>query len=185
MGRVLILGVGNRLIGDEGFGSYFADALSRFDLPPGVRAFDGGTGGMALLHEAEGEDLVVIVDAVSERYGPPGSVVRLSVDKAAFSPEEVAEVMGEIDLHQFGPEMLVALGSVMGVFSGDVCVIGVVPSRLDLGMGLSPEVERAALGVLEKLREVLRERGIELGVDPDDFLAALRESYGIPKFGGT
>jgi len=73
---VLILGIGNILMGDEGIGVYVVRHLEEQPLPAGVECLDGGTGSLQLLEPMQGADRVVLVDATLDD-NPPGSVRRL------------------------------------------------------------------------------------------------------------
>jgi hydrogenase maturation protease len=74
---VLLLGIGNVLMGDEGVGVFVARRLAeRTDLPPEVTCVDGGTGGLALLDAVQGSDTVILVDATADG-APVGTVRRL------------------------------------------------------------------------------------------------------------
>ena len=87
MGRVVVLGVGNLLLSDEGVGVRCVERLQRAaDLPPEVALIDGGTSTHELLDDLEGLDLLVILDA-AKTGGPPGRVVRYEGDQipTAFS----------------------------------------------------------------------------------------------------
>jgi hydrogenase maturation protease len=83
-GGILVLGVGNVLLGDEGAGVHIARELARRPLPPGVDVVDGGTIGFGLATLLPGRRAVILVDAIDppEPETPPGSVFR-------FSPGEV------------------------------------------------------------------------------------------------
>lgn len=87
--NVLVLGVGNILLSDEGIGVRVVEALQqRYRVPEGVEMVDGGTCGMDLLDLIAGRDHLILVDAVATG-GPPGTVVRLEGDEipALFRPD--------------------------------------------------------------------------------------------------
>jgi hydrogenase maturation protease len=79
---ILILGVGNLLLGDEGVGIHAVRQLQSMPLPPEVEVIDGGTGGFELLAHCRGKKKVIIIDAV-KADAKPGTVLR-------FTPEEAA-----------------------------------------------------------------------------------------------
>jgi hydrogenase maturation protease len=80
---ILILGIGNLLLGDEGVGIHVVRQLQRMPLPPEVEVIDGGTGGFELLAHCRGREKVIIVDAI-DITAQPGAVFR-------FAPEELPE----------------------------------------------------------------------------------------------
>ena len=63
---VLILGIGNILMGDEGIGSHVAQYISRLRLPEGIKCLDGGTGGFHLLGELQSAAKVILIDATAD-----------------------------------------------------------------------------------------------------------------------
>lgn len=70
--RILVLGVGNYLMGDEGIGVHLAESLQH-DIIPGVDVVDGGTGGFHLLGHFEGYDTIILADATMDN-NPPGTI---------------------------------------------------------------------------------------------------------------
>jgi hydrogenase maturation protease len=140
--RVVVLGVGNLLMTDEGAGVRCVERLAAASaLPAGVVAIDGGTSSHELLGDLEDLDLLVIVDAVATG-GAPGSLVRLAGDQipSAFS--------NKLSPHQLGINDLLATLRLVGRAPRRVVLFGVTPARIELGMELSAEVE-AALPALE------------------------------------
>ena len=71
--KILVLGIGNYLMGDEGVGVHFAQFLEKEALPPGVDVLDGGTGGFHLTHFFEEYPIVILVDATLDD-NPPGTI---------------------------------------------------------------------------------------------------------------
>lgn len=67
-GDVLVLGIGNFLMGDEGVGVHVVHALMKEDLPPGVDVLDGGTGGYQLLGQIQNYRRVIMIDASLDEY---------------------------------------------------------------------------------------------------------------------
>jgi hydrogenase maturation protease len=135
--RVVVLGVGNLIMGDEGVGVRCVQRLeAERALAPEVTTIDGGTSTHELLGELENVDLLVIVDAVATG-GAPGSLVRLEGDRipAAFS--------NKLSPHQHGINDLLATLALLGRSPKRVVLHGVTPARIELGMELSPEVEAA------------------------------------------
>lgn len=136
-GRVVVLGVGNVILGDEGLGVRCVERLAAVGaLPPGVVVIDGGTSSHELLGEIEDAELLVIVDAVAGA-GPPGEIVRIDGDRlaAAFSQR--------LSPHQHGIRDLLATLALLGRAPARIVVLGMAPARIDLGLELSPEIEAA------------------------------------------
>ena len=74
--HVVILGVGNLLLSDEGVGVHVANKLMEMDLPAGVEVIEGGTDGFRLMNVVTEADRLIVVDAV-KGGSPPGSIYRL------------------------------------------------------------------------------------------------------------
>ncbi|MFG1422135.1 HyaD/HybD family hydrogenase maturation endopeptidase [Roseixanthobacter liquoris] len=151
--RILVLGIGNILWADEGFGVRVVEAIDRdFVMPDAVTLLDGGTQGLYLLPHLEDADIVVIVDAVD--YGlPPGTLHLLSDD-------EVPAVLGarKVSLHQTGFQEVLALLQLRGCAPRVLRLVGVQPHTLDdYGGGLTEvvaaQVAPAAAHVVSLLRD--------------------------------
>jgi hydrogenase maturation protease len=135
-GRVLVAGVGNIFLGDDGFGPEAARRLAGRPLPAGVRVVDYGIRGMHLAYDLlDGYDALVIVDAVS-RGGEPGDVVVLEVGE-----EDLGS--GDFDAHGMEPTaMLASLGSLGGSLPRTY-VVGCEPADVGEGIGLTEPVAAA------------------------------------------
>ena len=135
-GRVLVAGVGNLFLGDDGFGPEVARRLAGRPLPAGVRVVDYGIRGMHLAYDLlDGYDELVILDA-APRGGRPGDVVVLEVGAGDFGA-------GDFDGHGMEPTaVLSSLGSLGGRLPRTY-VIGCEPADIDEGIGLSPSVAAA------------------------------------------
>ena len=112
--EVLILGLGNLLLSDEGVGVHAAQLLLRMDLPSDVEVVDGGTGGFELIEHVRGKSKVVIIDCLRGDISP-GSIVRLGLDDlllrlpAPFSVHEggVLELLSKIKTLSPMPEVVI------------------------------------------------------------------------------
>ena len=128
---VLILGVGNLLLSDEGAGPHVIRRLQeRYVLPPAVQIVDGGTFGMDLLYYLEGCATLLIVDAV-ETGKPAGTLIRLEGEAVP------AFLSVKISPHQVGvPDMLFA-AKLKGIEPPDIVLWGVQPESFEIGLDLS------------------------------------------------
>ena len=134
MSRVVVLGVGNLIMGDEGVGVRCVQALEAAQsLPPHVRLIDGGTSTHALIEEVEDLDLLLIVDAIDTGQ-PPGTIVYLTDGEvpAAFS--------NRLSPHQHGINDMLAELRLLDRAPRRVALLGVTPARVELGLDLSPAV---------------------------------------------
>jgi hydrogenase maturation protease len=135
-GRVLVAGVGNLFLSDDGFGPEVARRLAGRSLPAGVKVVDYGIRGMHLAYDLlDGYDALVVVDA-APRGGRAGDVVVLEVGEDDLGT-------GDFDGHGMEPTaVLSSLGSLGGRLPRTY-VVGCEPADLDEGIGLSPRVEAA------------------------------------------
>ncbi len=173
--RILILGIGNRLLTDDGVGSCFAEALSTFDLPEWIEVVDGGLGGLNLIDYMEGKEILILVDALDPQDGDPGQVKLFKVNPGAVDPSEAVRMLVEAGSHGVVPELLVAAADAMGYLPGESYVLGIVPCLIDLGDGITAPAARGCLKALHILRKTLSERGFQLPIDDHRFKERLRE----------
>jgi hydrogenase maturation protease len=158
--QILVAGVGNAWLQDDGFGPVVVQRLESRELPSGVTVMDFGSGGLDLAYEImRGYDALVLVD-VSRQGGEPGTLYVLEPDPAAYArPIEDGEM---ISPHGMDPQTVLRFVNAVGGFSGKVVVVACEPGPIeDLSVGLSPEVE----GVLERALEVVLEQVTELQSD--------------------
>jgi hydrogenase maturation protease len=147
-GTVLVAGIGNIFLSDDGFGPEVARRLAGRTLPDAVKVVDYGIRGMHLAYDLlDGYAGLVIVDAVP-RGGEPGDVVVVQV-----GPEDLGD--GEFDAHGMAPvAVLGSLASMGGEFP-PTYVVGCEPADLDEGMGLTPAVEAAVETAIDAVLGVL------------------------------
>ena len=160
--KIVVLGLGNILLRDEGVGVRVIEALAgRYAMPAGVEVVDGGTAGMDLLDTLAGCDHLLICDAV--RTGaPPASVVRLA------DAEVPALFQTRYSPHQLGLADVLATLALTGEAPATLTLVGVVPADLELGIALSPDVADAVDRAVECLADELR----GLGFFPERRLSA-------------
>lgn len=134
--RTLVLGIGNILWADEGFGVRAADALHRhYAFDPSVTIMDGGTQGIYLLQHVESADNLVIFDAID--YGlEPGTLKLIEGDA-------VPRYLGakKVSLHQTGFQEVLAMADMLGRSPERILLVGVQPVGIeDFGGSLHPRV---------------------------------------------
>ena len=138
--KILIIGVGNTILQDEGVGMHAARALEREKLPPGVLVIEAETSIMDFLPQIQAAEKIIIIDAL--RTGaPPGTIYRLT-------PEDLP-VDAALSLHAMGPLQVIQLAKQAGDFRAEVIIIGVEPKEMDLGMELTPEVKAQLPKIVE------------------------------------
>ena len=143
--RVLVVGVGNVLNGDDGFGVEVARKLAARPLPAGVRVTETGIGGIHLVHELmEGYDALVVVDAV-DRGRPPGTVMVIEAEVLDVSEMETTTRHDLLaDMHLATPERALMVARAVGVLPERTVIIGCQPRQIEtLDVGLTHEVATA------------------------------------------
>ena len=156
--RIVVLGVGNLLWADEGFGVRCVEALAEgWELPPDVEIMDGGTLGLALVPELLDATHVLLFDAVAHQ-GEPGSLV-------VARDEEVPALMGgnKMSLHQVGMNDILASLELLGHKPERFTVVGIRPVQLaDYGGSLTAPVQAQLPAALDLGIEELRRWGVEV-----------------------
>ena len=142
-GKIVILGIGNPLKGDDGAGVRVVEALHRLPFPPVVECLDGGTGGPTLMVHFEGAAALIVVDCAN--LGEPPGAVR------AFSLDEAADDQGQprFSLHEAGLLPMLTLARQAGTPPPVVRIVAVQSHRFDLGDELSPAVGAAVPRAVE------------------------------------
>ena len=145
----LVLGIGNVLWADEGFGVRAVEAFhDAFEVPAGVSVVEGGTQGLYLLEHGCGTRHALGFDAID--FGLPDGTLKVLRDA-----EVPVWADTKVSLHQASFQELLAVAQLRGRFPRRITVIGVQPAVLeDFGGSLSPEVkarlpEAVALAVTE------------------------------------
>ena len=159
--RILVAGIGNIFLGDDGFGVEVARRLASEPLPENVRVVDFGIRGfdltMALLDDV---DLVILVDT-APRGGSPGTLYLIEPDpEAAHEPVGGCEML---DPHSLDPVKVLRLVKTMGGQPGRVLVVGCEPGNIvslddwDVTPGLSNAVESAVAEATELIGSLIKE----------------------------
>lgn len=152
--RVLVAGIGNVFLGDDGFGVAVAERLAARELPAGVDVGDYGTSGMHLAYDMlGGYDTTVLVDA-APRGEPPGTVSLIE-----WQPGRETLARTPIDAHGMQPDAVLALLAELGGRPGRVLVVGCEPAEVADRMGLSAAVEAAVPRAVDLLTDLLTRAG--------------------------
>lgn len=156
--RVLVMGIGNVLMKDEGVGCRIIELLhERYEFPENVEVTDSGTMGMMIMNLFRDRDFVLVIDAVDGTGHPPGTVIRLA-------PEDIAPNQVMHSLHDTRFVDVLEASELVGVKPEAYC-IGVQiedMNPVDLTIGLSDSLEAALDTAIDCVLTVLGERGIEV-----------------------
>ncbi len=170
--KILILGVGNLLLSDEGLGVHALRALERtYDFPPQVTLLKGGTGALSLLPEIQGSDMVFILDALLLNE-PPGTV-------AHFSYQSLPPTYQRKDTAH-GIDILDVLSAAS--FQGNlppVTILGIQAADITTpSLELTPAVAAALETLLNMLLAELKKIGITVTPKPELKNSAPDEAQG-------
>ena len=170
-GRILVAGIGNVFLCDDGFGVEVSHLLARRALPVGVRVEDYGVRGIHLAYDLlDGYDALVLVDAVPMGE-PPGTLAVIEPEPAigratvSSSNADGGSVVA-VDAHAMSPDIVLATLTRLGGSVDRIVIVGCQPGNLDEGMGLSPAVQAAVTAAVDLCLEVIAdiaqpaERGI-------------------------
>jgi hydrogenase maturation protease len=139
---VLVLGIGNILLHDEGIGVYAVEQMQKGGVPDYVELLDGGTAGADLLDHICDRQKVIVVDAVDSDI-EPGTILR-------FTSGDLASNAGQsISLHEFGIADTLAMARQLNCAPHEVIVIGIKPKDISPGLGLSDEVAGVVPRIIE------------------------------------
>ena len=171
--RVLILGLGNILLKDEGVGVHVAKCLQKEDLPDNVEVIDGGTAGLDVLLSQEPPYRLLVIDAI--KAGKKAGTVyktRLNV----WHPQAqlgdglrtaIAETFGfdaatppgqsKISLHQVGLLDALRAAEMTNCMPEEITIIGVEPAEVSLGLELTEPVEQSVPRVVKQVLEEVQD----------------------------
>jgi len=154
--KIGVMGVGNVLLRDEGFGVKLLYLLkAKYDFPKNVILIDGGTAGIFLSPEIDYLDRLLIVDVVKAK-GNPGEI-KLYEKEDFF----IDRLPLKLSPHQLGLQEVLLLNEIKGTCPEEVKLIGIIPKSIETGTGLTPELEAKLPEVEEKVLEILKEWGVE------------------------
>jgi hydrogenase maturation protease len=150
--KTLIVGFGNMLLSDDGFGVEVIKRLACSELPPGVETMEVGIGGVHfMLRLMEGFDAAIVVDAV--RGGqPPGTLYVFTPGAADIG----ARGGQSLDPHFTEPARAMQLAKALGFLPDKVTVVGCEPESCQLGISLSVAVDAVVDRAVKKIRELVR-----------------------------
>jgi len=152
--KILVLGLGNILLQDEGLGVRAVERLvAGFHLPPEVEVLDGGVMGLDLLSWLEDVGALLIVDAVRSGW-PPGTLVRLDGDDLPTA------LPLKMSMHQVGLQELLAVSALQGKTPLRVVICGLEPAVVDWGLELSPNIAPRIDNLVESVVQELRDWGV-------------------------
>lgn len=155
--KILILGLGNILLHDEGLGVKALEYLSaNYQFPPGVELLDGGTAGLPLINFLEGLDLLIVLDAVKAE-AEAGAIFR-------FSPQDLdTQVMYKASLHQVHFLEVLKVAEALEKKLPTIIILAMQPQNIEgWGQELSPVIEDRLPHLAALAVEELEKSGVEV-----------------------
>ena len=153
---IVVLGVGNILLTDEGLGVHVVEDLkANYTFTPQISLIDGGTMGMELLTYMRGMKKILLIDAVNGGEAP-GTIYE-------FPHRELEQYFTDhISVHEVGMQDILRIRAIQENPLEDAIVIGVEPESLDVGFEPSAPVQKALPEVKERVLRGLREWGVQV-----------------------
>lgn len=152
---VLVLGLGNPVMADDGVGLAAMARLERAgDFSAAVEFADGGTWGMRLLPLLQDHDRVLLLDAI-DHGAEPGALIRLEQDAI---PRGWGT--GKLSPHQVDLQDILAAAMLSGRSPGHLVALGLQPGVIEMRVGLSPAVEAGLDAMVAAALDCLREWGV-------------------------
>jgi hydrogenase maturation protease len=145
--QILILGIGNILLGDEGVGVHAVRLLEEKTWPGHIRFMDGGTGGFHLLSVFQQYKKIILIDAALDGK-KPGNISLLKPKYAGDFPQTLSS-------HDIGLRDLLQSSALLG-FLPEICLITVsISENQQIGMELSEEVQRSLAVIAEMVNDLI------------------------------
>ena len=139
---ILVLGIGNILLRDEGVGVRVIEQMQNMHLPDNVELVDGGTAGADLLDVLAERKKVIVIDAVQADC-EPGTVLRFTADDLV-QPDGVG-----MSLHELGLGEALKMTEQLGCAPAEVVVFGIKPKNISCGLELSEQISPSIPKVVE------------------------------------
>jgi hydrogenase maturation protease len=150
---ILILGIGNLLLKDEGIGVHVVERLKEMPLPEHVEVLDGGTSGLDLVDFIEGRKKLIVIDAVNAGENP-GTLYRLTEENLDIKPKAITS-FHEIDFLD-----ALHMSEVVNSKPEEIVVIGIEPKDMSSGLELSPEIEERIPEIIKLVMKELNHKEI-------------------------
>ena len=156
MKKIGIMGVGNILLRDEGFGVKLLYLMkAKYNFPENVVLIDGGTAGIFLSPEIDYLDKLLIVDVVKAE-GKPGDIK--IYEKEDFFIDRLPL---KLSPHQLGLQEVLLLNEMKGTCPEEIKLVGIIPESIETGTFLTPELEKKIPEVERLVLEILKGWEIE------------------------
>ncbi|MFH1957817.1 MAG: HyaD/HybD family hydrogenase maturation endopeptidase [bacterium] len=149
--NIIVLGLGNILLKDEGIGVHIAQEMVKKSLPENVKVIDAGTASLYAFSKLKNINKLIIVDAV--RGGKkPGTVYRMD---SRDLPAPACPDSAYLSLHHINVSNVLRITEKMGNVPEETVIIGVEPKEIDWGMELTPDIKQKVPDIVNTVLEEL------------------------------
>lgn len=154
--RKIVMGIGNTLNLDEGLGVHALERLEKqlSARAPGVEFVDGGALGLNLLPWIEEASHLLVLDAIDSRFSLPGQIMELAKDEIPLYRDI------KMSDHQITFQEVLGLAKFRDLFPEHLHMVGIHPVSIEIGFGITPEIEALLPEVLARAERVLNEWGL-------------------------
>lgn len=149
MKSIMVVGIGNYILQDEGVGVHVVNHLKEMDLPEQVSLVDGGTHSYDLVDFFCQADIIIVVDAL-KAGGEPGTIYRAPLEDLGLKTDE-----NSTSLHQMSFIEAVQMVNLLG-HHPQITVFGVEPKTIDWGLELTPEIAAKLPRLVELVTEEIQ-----------------------------
>src|SRR4030065_1470608 len=150
---ILIMGIGNILLKDEGIGVHVVRRLKEMPLPNNVEVLDGGTAGLDLVDFMENRRKLIVIDAV-KNGDKPGTIYRLTEENLKIKPKAI------MSFHEIDFLDALHMSEVMAEKPEETIVIGIEPKDMSDGTELSPEIKERIPSIIAVVMEELESSNV-------------------------
>jgi hydrogenase maturation protease len=159
-GHIIVLGLGNILLSDEGIGVHTINAIKeQYDFMPAVNIVDGGTMGLDLLPLFQNADRILVIDAVDFKR----SAGHIGVIEGDAIP---SVLNAKLSAHHIGLSDLLFTAKLMRAKPPEICLIGIQPKSLDVGLEMTEEMKSKIASIIDLAINILTKWGIEFSRQP-------------------
>ncbi len=156
MDQIILIGLGNILLTDDGVGVHVINRLKeRYDFTPRLSLIDGGTLGLDLLPLLQDKTMILLVDAVD--FGKePGHIEEMEDDQIPLT------LGAKLSVHHIGLPDLLAVAKWTDVKPKKICLIGIQPKSLNIGLEMTPLIQGKLKELVERVIAKLEAWGTQV-----------------------
>jgi hydrogenase maturation protease len=148
--KLLILGIGNYLMGDDGLGVHVINELKNRNFPENVEVVDGATKGLDLIHYLENKDFLIIIDAIDLNKNPGELII--------LKDEEIKNYCKiKYSVHEIGLGDLLSTALLMDILPEEIVLIGLQPENIELKTELSQKLRDNLNLIFQEIDKLLKQ----------------------------